>query len=225
MRIYIGWDSREQKAYEVCEYTLLKNSEGLDIRPIILSDLRKSGTYIREEDPYSSTEFTFSRFLVPYLNGYRGWALFCDCDFLWLSDVKDLLDFADEDKAVMVVQHDYKPTSKYKMDGRVQFQYPRKNWSSLILWNCGHPSNLVLTDEMVNKSSGQFLHRFEWLDDEHIGKLPHCWNWLVGWYKEPEDGYPKALHYTEGGPWFNDYKNCEYAEEWLKTYSNLKNSL
>ncbi len=106
------------------------------------------------------------------------------------------------------------------MDGQLQVNYPRKNWSSLILWNCNHPSNKNLNVETVNKLSPQELHRFTWLKDDEIGELPLEWNWLVGWYKE---GNPKALHYTEGGPWFENYRDCEYSEIWKKYFGEMSN--
>jgi len=122
----------------------------------------------------------------------------------------------DDNHAVMVCKHDYKPQNNTKMDGCQQTQYPRKNWSSLILWNCSHPANKKLTPDIINTQTGKYLHRFEWLTDSEIGSIPTTWNWLVGWYKEPRDGTPKALHYTEGGPWFDQYKDCEYADVWNK---------
>ena len=108
------------------------------------------------------------------------------------------------------------------MDGQDQLQYPRKNWSSLILWNCAHPSNAVLTARKVSDpaTTGAFLHRFQWLKDEVIGTVPTPWNWLVNWYREPQDGTPCALHFTEGGPWFHQYKNTEYAASWFSVKSD-----
>jgi hypothetical protein len=119
------------------------------------------------------------------------------------------------------VQHDYQPKETTKMDGQLQTVYPRKNWSSMVLWNCGHPKNKILTTDFLNEQTPKFLHRFSWLEDSEIGSLPHHYNWLVGWYKEPEDGKPKILHYTEGGPWFDGYRECEYADIWKKEVINL----
>jgi len=211
MKIYIGYDSREDDAYIVAE-----KSAGCDVTPLVQSDLRNQRIYTRPVDPLSSTEFSFTRFLVPYLNDYKGWALFVDCDVLFLDTPNKLFDLVDDKYAVMCVKHNYNPTSTTKMDGKVQHQYPRKNWSSVMLFNCSHPSNRILTPETVNSSSGSFLHQMKWLNDEEIGELPKQWNWLVGWYKEPDDGVPKLLHYTEGGPWFKGYENCEYSEVWYK---------
>ena len=219
--IYIGYDSKETEAYEVCVNSLLLNtSEKLIITPLKLDSLRQEGIYTRETDPLSSTEFTFSRFLVPYLQGYKGTALFCDCDFLFLEDVSGIFELFDSSKALQCCKHNYTPTSKTKMGGAAQHLYPRKNWSSLMMFNCEHNSNQQLTPELINKESGQFLHRFQWLRDEEIGEIPLQWNWLVDWYQEPVDGFPFALHFTEGGPWLDQYKNCSYNQEWF----NVKNS-
>lgn len=215
LNVYIGWDSRESKAYEVCVKSILKHaSKPIKIYPLKINNLRDVGFYTRPDDELSSTEFTFSRFLVPYLNSYKGKALFCDCDFLFLDDIVKVFEMANEDKAIQCCKHDYKPSSEFKMDGAKQYLYPRKNWSSLMLFNCGHDANKSLTKELVNTESGQYLHRFQWLSDDLIGDIPVEWNWLVGWYKEGIDGKPKALHYTEGGPWHKGYENCEYSELW-----------
>lgn len=214
-KIFIGWDSREPIAADVCEYSLEHNSSrSLDITMLKQNLLRDQGIYKRPFDDKASTEFTFTRFLVPHLMKHQGWALFCDCDFLWVEDVEKLFAQADDRYAVMVVKHDYRPQNKVKMDGQRQEYYPRKNWSSMILWNCAHPKNAQITAEAVNQWAGNRLHRFDWLDDSEIGNLDPAWNWLVGWYHEPWDGKPAALHYTEGGPWFDNYRDCDYAGIW-----------
>jgi len=173
-----------------------------------------------------SRGFTFSRYLVPELNKYEGWALFCDCDLLFLEDVNNLFELADDKYAVMCVQHDYTPKEGTKMDGKQQTIYPRKNWSSVVLWNCSHQSNKQVNKDLVNNpdTTGKYLHRFSWLKDEEIGSIPHDWNWLVGWYKEPEDGTPSAIHYTEGGPWFENYRFCDYHQIWKDTLNQMMNS-
>ena len=223
LNILIGWDSREDIAYEICKDSIISTTQNqTNITPIKQQELRKAGIYKREIDMLASTEFTFTRFLVPHLCNFQGWALFCDCDFLFLEDVKNIFDLADDRYAVMVVKHDYKPKNRTKMDGQTQLPYPRKNWSSLILWNCGHHKNKILTANKINEPSvdGAYLHRFQWLDDVEIGNISQEWNWLVNWYKEPKDGHPKALHFTEGGPWFKDYENCEYANKWFSAKSH-----
>ena len=208
--VYVGYDSREDIAYQVCKHSIIRREPG------------ESGLYTREVDKLASTEFTFTRFFVPYLQNYQGWAVFCDCDFLWTVPTTDLKQYCDPSKAVVVVQHDYTPAEGIKMDGQKQTVYPRKNWSSMVLWNCGHPKNKLLTPQFLNEQTPKFLHRFSWLDDSEIGSLPHHYNWLVGWYKEPEDGKPKILHYTEGGPWFVDECfNCEYNEVWKEELLRL----
>ena len=222
LKIFIGYDSREDIAYQIAKYSILntaKSPENIEIIPLKLKDLREQGIYRREEDKLGSTEFTFSRFLIPYLCDYKGWALFIDCDFLFKVDVARLFEQVEDKYAVMCVHHDYAPAEGEKMDGKQQTQYPRKNWSSMVLWNCSHPDNKKITKEVVNNpaTTGKYLHRFSWLNDSVIGKISHEWNWLVGWYKEPQHGQPAALHYTEGGPWFKEYQRCEYAIDWLLT--------
>lgn len=220
--VYVGYDSREDIAYQVCKHSIVRRDPDATVKPLKQKEMRESGLYTREIDKLASTEFTFTRFFIPHLQNYKGWAVFCDCDFVWTVPTTDLEQYCDPDKAVVVVQHDYTPTEGMKMDGKQQHIYPRKNWSSMILWNCTHPKNKVLTPELLNKESPAFLHRFQWLDDEDIGSLPHHYNWLVGWYKEPRDGKPKIYHWTEGGPWFVDnYFDCEYADVWKKETINL----
>ena len=221
MKVYVGWDSREDIAYQVCQHSIKRKDPDAEVIPLKQNDMRQDGIYTRAVDKLASTEFTFSRFFVPYLNDYKGWAVFCDCDFVWRVPTTELEQYCDDSKAVVCVQHDYKPKESRKMVGQVQTVYPRKNWSSMVLWNCGHPKNKILTPELLNSESPKFLHRFSWLDDEDIGSLPHVYNWLVGWYKEPKDGTPKILHYTEGGPWFENYRDCEYADVWKKELINL----
>ena len=215
-KVYIGYDTREDIAYQVSKFSILNKSKNIEVNPLRLSELKDKKLYWRDEDKLGSTEFTFSRFLIPELNEFNGWALFCDCDILFLEDINNLFELANEKYAVMCVQHDYKPKEGVKMDGKIQTLYPRKNWSSLVLWNCSHRSNKTITKELINQpdTTGKYLHRFSWLKDEEIGSLPHHWNWLAGWYKEPQDGSPKAIHYTEGGPWFENYRHCEYHQYW-----------
>lgn len=213
--VLVGWDSREDIAYRVCRHSLLRRaSVPVAVVPIRQQPLRDAGLYTRAADPLASTEFTYTRFLVPHLRGHRGWALFVDCDFLWLDDIADLLALADPRYAVMCVQHDYAPRESWKMDGVPQTQYPRKNWSSLVLWNCGHEANRVLTPDRVNAESGAFLHRFQWLPDHLIGGLPERWNWLEGWSPVPSEGTPGAVHFTRGGPWFAEWQDVAYGDLW-----------
>lgn len=218
--VYIGFDSREKIASDVCEFSIRKNSSNkVKINLLNKKRLEKKKLLYRVDDKLSSTEFTFSRFLIPYLNSYKGWALFCDCDFLWLNDIEKLFEQRNDKYAVMCVQHDYTPKSKTKMDGKKQLLYPRKNWSSMVLWNCEHPSNKIINLNTVNNQTGKFLHRFGWLEDKLIGKIDYSWNWLVGWYKLKKNKKLNAIHFTEGGPWFENYKNCDFSEIW-RDYKN-----
>ena len=229
MKVFVGWDSREDIAFQTCKQSILdaaKYPNQIEVIPIKQDELRKRGIYTRPEDKLASTEFTFTRFLVPELCDHKGWAVFVDCDFIFREDVRGLFERVDDKYAVMVVQHDYTPKTETKMDGKAQHQYPRKNWSSMILWNCGHEANKKLTAKMVNDESktGAYFHRFSWLHDKHIGRIPPIWNWLVGYYKEPDDGTPCAIHYTDGGPWFKKYSRCEYSGDWyIAEKSYLKN--
>ena len=223
LTIYIGWDSREPIAADVCKHSILEHASiPVNIVYLKQEELRKQGIYFRDVDNLGSTEFTFTRFLVPYLNNYDEFAVFVDCDFVFLEDVAEMLKLADTKKAVQVVQHDYTPPKGVKMDGKEQLPYPRKNWSSMILWNCAHKDNRTVDLDFVNSATGQELHRFTWLKDRDIGNLSPEWNWLVGWYREVRDGYPKALHYTLGGPWFDNYQDCEYADVWERYRQNLE---
>ena len=221
LKIFIGWDSREPEAAEVCEYSIKKHATvPVEIHFLKQAELRAREIYTREPDLQSSTEFTFTRFLVPYLCNYQGHAVFVDCDFLFEHDIKELFECANNSAAVSVVQHDYQPTNTVKMDGKTQYLYPRKNWSSLMLFNCAHPDCQTLTPEIVSSQTGEFLHRFGWTGYE-IGSLDKTWNWLVNWYHEPQDGKPKAIHYTEGGPWFPNYVKTEYGGNWIQAYNEL----
>lgn len=225
-KIYVGYDTREDLAYQVCKFCIERNSSKVEVKPLKLTELRERKLYNRDHDQLGSTEFTFSRFLIPVLNKYEGWVLYCDSDILFLEDLDKLFELADDKYAVMCVQHNYTPKEKLKMDNKQQTIYPRKNWSSVVLWNCSHPSNKIITKNLINDPSitGKYLHRFSWLKDEEIGPLPHNWNWLVGWYMEPDDGKPKAIHYTEGGPWFEKYRFCEYHKIWKEYLHMMMNN-
>jgi lipopolysaccharide biosynthesis glycosyltransferase len=214
MKVFVGYDPREDIAYQVCKHSILSKQPDADVRPLIQKDLRDAGWYTRPIDKLASTEFTFTRFLVPELADFKGWALFMDCDMILTTDIKELFDCADDKYAVMCVKHDYKVKEGTKMDGQKQTVYPRKNWSSVVLFNCAHPSNRKLTQDMVNDTelNGAYFHRFSWLKDEEIGELDHTWNYLVGVYDDIEK--PKLIHYTEGGPWFENYRDCEFHKLW-----------
>jgi lipopolysaccharide biosynthesis glycosyltransferase len=217
-QVWVGWDSREAEAYDVCKYSIKKHCPQAIVEPIVQSDLRRKGVYTREPDLGSATEFSLTRFLTPYLMDYSDWAIFCDCDFLWTCDVKEIFELADPRYAVQVVKHMHDPFwESTKMDAQKQMKYERKNWSSLILWNCGHEKNRNLTKEVINTVSPAFLHRFWHLRDEDIGELPLTYNFLSMYYnKLPDDQIPKVIHYTSGMPFMSGYENCDYADIWYK---------
>ena len=223
--VFVGYDTREDIAYQVCEFSIKRFNADVAITPLVQHELRQKKIYWREIDKLASTEFTFTRFLVPHLMNFKGWALFIDCDIVFLEDVNNLFSLADDRYAVMCVKHEFNPKPGLKMDGQVQTVYPRKNWSSVVLWNCAHPSNEKVTVDSVNNPNfdGAYFHRFSWLKDEEIGELPCDWNWLVGWYKK-DDGVPRAIHYTEGGPWFKNYRNCEFNQDWKKCLQQMMES-
>ena len=214
--IFIGYDSKEDIAYRVCKQSLSRtSSKELDIRSLKLYELVAKNFYTRGVDPLASTEFTYSRFLIPALMNFNGWAIFCDCDFLFFANILTLFNSLDEKKAIYCVQHDYTPKEKHKMDGQQQTIYPRKNWSSFVVFNCSHPSNKKLTLDLVNSETGSFLHQFKWLKDDEIGSLDERWNWLEGWTSGHNQEKPYAVHYTRGGPWFNEWQDVEFAKEWI----------
>ena len=208
--VYIGYDRQEVVAYHVlCQSIVEHASRPVRFTPVNLASLKE--VFDRPMLPEQSTEFSFSRFLTPYLSGYAGWALFMDCDMLVRGDLADLFALADDRYAVMVAQHDYIPRDQVKFLDHVQTRYAKKNWSSVMLMNTGRCR--ALTSEYVQRASGLELHQFKWLpDDGEIGPLPLEWNWLVGEY----DFNPAAriAHFTRGGPYFREYSDCDYADEW-----------
>lgn len=228
LTIYIGHDGREPEATEVCIASLLDHtSSPLHIQRISEPALRHTGIFRRQwimrdgvrvdggdHRPFS-TDFAFTRFLVPTLMQHRGVALFCDSDFLWRADVAELFALADRRKAVQVVKHGPLPTVGTKMDDQVQQPYFRKNWSSLILWNCNHAANQRLTPFQVNNQTGQWLHAFSWLDLDQIGELSHEWNFLVG-VDELTGASVKAAHFTLGIPTMRGKADQPFADEWRR---------
>ena len=232
--VYIGYDPREADAYAVCERSLRRHSNmALYVRKLHLNGLRQAGLYWREHEvnghqridkidglPFS-TDFSFSRFMVPELQNFDGWACFVDCDFLFLDDIAEVAALADPSKAVMVCKQTHVPTAEIKMDDIAQTRYTRKNWSSFMLFNCGHPANRDLTAKAVNSQTGRWLNGFGWLTSDLIGEIPSQWNWIEG----VTDGEPKAVHYSEGGPWFKGYEDCAYAQEWTREWRLWRHDL
>jgi hypothetical protein len=231
--IWIGFDPREAEAFAVARHsarrhcTLPAPIRGINLVSLQASNIYRrptetveAGSQIRMRDLVSatdaydgamSTEFAISRFLVPQL-AKSGWALFMDCDVLVRSNLAELFRSLEPTKALYCVQHQYQPDVSTKMDGQPQAVYPRKNWSSVMVFNCDHPSNQNLTLETVNSVPGRDLHRFCWLEDGEIGSLDESWNWLPGHSDTSID--PKIVHFTMGGPWFAGYRDVPYAEEW-----------
>ena len=217
INIFIGYDSKEKVAYNVLSHSIIQNStKPVAITPIALNNLKDD--FVRERNALSSTEFSFSRFMIPHLMNYQGWALFMDCDMLMFEDISKLWRMRDDKYAIQVCKHDYTPKTDTKFLGQVQTKYPKKNWSSFMLMNCKKCT--TLTPDYVNKASGLELHQFKWLEGDHlIGDLPLEWNWLVGEYEYKED--VNNVHYTKGGPWFEDYAKCDYSQDWFR---NLEES-
>ena len=214
INIFIGYDSKERVAFNVLSYSILKNSsKPVAITPINLDNIKDD--FVRERNNLSSTEFSFSRFIIPHLMNYQGWALFMDCDMLMVDDIAKLWQLRNDAYAVQVCKHNYTPKNQTKFLNQVQTVYPKKNWSSVMLMNCKKCH--TLTPDYVNKASGLELHQFKWLESEGlIGDIPLEWNWLADEYEHKNDVY--NIHYTEGGPYFEAYANCDYSEEWFKYY-------
>jgi len=209
LKVFIGYDAREAVAYHVCVNSLIRHcSSPIEIVPLALNTM----PFYREAHKDGSNAFIYSRFLVPYMCDFKGWALYLDGDMVVREDVAKLFDLAQMDKDVMVVKHAYKTRHPDKYLGNKNEDYPRKNWSSVILWNCENYPNRVLLPEFVERQDGSYLHRFSWLADGRIGELPAEWNWLVGEYERNDDA--KLYHYTLGIPAFEEYAKCDNAEAW-----------
>ena len=208
--VFIGYDSQEVVAFHVLCQSILKHcSQPVRFTPINLANL--PAWFSRPRVSAQSTEFSFSRFLTPFLSGYRGWSLFMDCDVLVRSDLAELLALRDDRYAVQVCQHDYAPRDEVKFLKNPQTTYAKKNWSSVMLLN--NARCRALTPDYVNTASGLDLHQFHWLENEGlIGGLPLEWNCLVGEY--PFNPKAHVAHFTRGGPYFTAYRDCDYADEW-----------
>lgn len=211
-RIFIGFDPREAAAFHVLHQSIIARcSVPISVTAVALSSL--SHWYQRERDPAQSTDFAFSRFLIPALCDYEGWAIFMDCDMLVQRDVAELWALRDPRYAVRVVKHDYSPSTTRKFLGQAQTTYAKKNWSSVMLFN--NERCRALTPEFVNTASGLQLHQFKWLASESlIGDLPAHWNHLVGEQVPDPARPPVNAHFTVGGPYFSDYAETVYANEW-----------
>ena len=219
LKIFIGYDPKEAVAFHVlCHSLLERSSKPISVTPINLKNLK--GLYSRQHDQRQSNEFSFSRFLVPYLCDHEGYGVYMDCDMLALGDISAILEDIDENHAVSVVKHDYESKVKVKYLGNKQYSYPRKNWSAFIVWNCAHPSNKSVNPKFIADADAATLHRFLWLKDEEIGELSTKWNWLVGEYDNPTNDI-NVLHWTLGGPYFEEYSNTEFSDEWRKEFESM----
>jgi hypothetical protein len=219
LNVFIGYDTKESVAYHTLAHSILRRaSVPVSIAPLMQSQLKS--LYTRERGPTESTEFSLSRFLVPALSGFRGWSVFMDCDMLCRTDIHELSLFMEKqkDKAVLVCKHDYVPRTQRKFLDQVQTQYPRKNWSSLMIFN--NERCRALTPGHVNSAPGLDLHRFAWADDRDIGALPLEWNWLVGEYAH--NPAAKIVHFTIGGPYYDEYRQCDYAGEWFAEAESMR---
>lgn len=219
--VVIGYDEREAAAVYACTQSILDGTS-IPLNFIYLHPGSLRSIFTRAREPSQSTDFAFSRFLTPYLSKFEGWSVFVDCDFIFTADIETLFALRDPTKSIMVCQHDYTPSTQTKFLGQTQTKYPRKNWSSLMLFN--NKRCRYLSPDVINKASGRHLHRFEWLDDIEIGSLPLEWNHLVGEYPSPAK-LPAAIHYTIGGPYFEEYAETEFAEKWNEVWRRAKTPL
>ncbi|HQQ62939.1 MAG TPA: glycosyltransferase [Pseudomonadales bacterium] len=218
IRVAIGVDYREVTGYHVlCHSIMRRASKPVSFIPIALNNL--DGLITRERNPLQSTEFSFSRFLAPYLCNYEGWVIFMDSDIVAIDDIAKLWALRDDRYAVMCVQHDHRPAGEIKFLGAAQTKYEKKNWSSVMMMNCAKCT--ALTPEYVNTATGLELHRFQWLgNDDLIGAIPPAWNHLVG-YSEGALEEQALLHYTEGGPYFKAYENTKWADVWRLEHDHM----
>jgi lipopolysaccharide biosynthesis glycosyltransferase len=209
INLVVGFDQREAVAYHTfCQSILEKASLPVRFLPLAENTL----VDYKETHTDGSNRFIYSRFLTPYLMDFQGWAIFADGDMVCQTDIKALWDLRDASKALQVVQHDYQTKAHTKYLGNKNENYPRKNWSSLILWNCSHPAHQVLTPAFIQAQKGSFLHRFSWLQDSDIGELPPEWNWLAIEY--PDNPSAALVHFTLGTPCFNDYADSPMSTIW-----------
>lgn len=221
LEIFIGYDEIERVAWYTLAHSIIeKSSVPISLNPIATEHFRKFFT--RKRDSKQSNSFSFSRFVVPYLMNFTGYAIFMDCDMMLRTDIAEIIDVINTgpEKAVYVVPHDYTPTDTVKYLNTKQYAYPRKNWSSFVVWNCGHKKNRILSPEFFNSASGLELHRFAWLNDDEIGELDIRWNWLVGDYQDPPSDV-KNVHWTLGGPYFSEFSEVDFAEEWFTANKSM----
>ena len=150
MKIFIGYEPNHPDMFEVCRKSILKFNSTHEIIPLKKSEISKYTRPFQNE----STDFAFTRFLVPHLCDYEGQALFCDGDFLWFCDPEEVMDYFYDEDTVSVVR---------------------------------------------------------WADS--IGDIPAQYNAMVNYYKFNR---PKAVHFTDGGPWLNINDSSEYTAAWMQ---------
>lgn len=218
--IFIGYDSAAPVLFNVAQHSIQSrtNSQCL-IRPLILDQLKS--VYNRSPNQLASTEFSFSRFLVPYLSDFQGWSLFMDNDVVVLDDIQNLFNLADERYSVMCVKHVHEPKENKKFLGKTQTSYEKKNWSSFLLFN--NSKCQTLTPDYVNNASGLELHQFHWLDSEDlIGSIPITWNYLAGYSNDRTSVKDiQMIHYTDGAPCYDGYEDCENSNIWLDEKASM----
>lgn len=230
LTVYVGYDSREPVAWDVCAHSIESRARfPVNVQPLKMDKLAQRGLMWREverrhgqmfdviSNAPQSTEFAISRFLVPILH-QTGWVIFMDCDMVLLGDINEITKELDDRYALMCVKHDHQPKERVKMDGQQQTGYQRKNWSSFFAVNCDHPANQRLTLEAVNSKRGLDLHQFYWLKDEEIGALSTGWNWLVD--VQPMPDVVHVAHFTLGGPWFDGWKGSKHDYLWELEHEN-----
>lgn len=219
LKVFIGYDPSESIAAQVLAHSIrARASKPVSITFLMLPQLKE--IHKRERHPLQSTDFSFTRFLTPYLAGFRGQAIFMDCDMLVLDDIWNL-ESSNDLAPVSVVKHNHKPTAQTKMLGQTQTQYPCKNWSSLMRFWCAHHDCSNLMPEYVDTATGLELHQFKWVESGAIGRLPHRWNHLVGYDDDAPVEQISCLHWTEGGPWWDRYMNAPYADVWRQEKAQM----
>ena len=224
LKVFIGYDKAEPVAYHVCAESIISNSSApVSITPLYLPQLQNFSVPEHQKGYKPSNGFIFSRFLVPYLSNFKGKSLFVDGDMVVKGDIAELFDhdrYPMSGLGVRVVKHDYKTTATKKYLGATNLDYPRKNWSSVILFNNSFFPNEKLTPKFVSNSTGEFLHRFQWLQDDQVGELDKGWNVLADEPSQAPYNEAKLIHFTLGTCCFEDYRTSQYADDWWQAYES-----
>ena len=215
--IYVGYDSRFPLAYEACVRSIKKFAPKLVIKALKKDELKALNLYQRDDEKDSSTEFTYLRFLVPYLEGYKGYAIYCDSTVMWRADPREMTKYINSHISAAVVKHNFTscPTDT-KLGNLPQVYYPHKNWASVILFNCTHPDSRRLIPKVIKEETAEYLLEFGWIEKtSNLGLIPLEYNYLIGYYSSPEsDSCIKAVNYTDGGPWDVKYRHLDFTNEW-----------